>query len=55
LYNALNRGIKVATGDAIGILHFDDLFYETTTVIKIANAFKIVVADLFMQIINEII
>jgi glycosyltransferase len=32
LYNALNKGVKAATGDVIGILHSDDLFYEPTTV-----------------------
>jgi glycosyltransferase involved in cell wall biosynthesis len=46
LYNALNKGIKAATGDVIGILHSDDLFYETTTVEKIANAFKTTDTDL---------
>lgn len=46
LYNALNKGIKAATGDVIGILHSDDLFYETTTVEKIANAFIASNADL---------
>ena len=46
LYNALNKGIKAATGDVIGILHSDDLFYETTTVEKIANAFRTSETDL---------
>jgi len=46
LYNALNKGIKAATGDVIGILHSDDLFYETTSVEKIANAFISSNADL---------
>ncbi|WP_405607811.1 glycosyltransferase family 2 protein [Polaribacter sp. Asnod1-A03] len=46
LYNALNKGINVATGDVIGILHSDDLFYETTSVAKIAEAFLQSKADL---------
>ncbi|MCG1037468.1 glycosyltransferase family 2 protein [Polaribacter sargassicola] len=46
LYNALNKGIKAATGDVIGILHSDDLFYESTSVAKIANAFTSSDADL---------
>jgi glycosyltransferase involved in cell wall biosynthesis len=46
LYNALNKGIKAATGDVIGILHSDDLFYETTTVEKIANGFRTSNTDL---------
>lgn len=46
LYNALNKGIQYATGDIIGILHSDDLFYETTSVEKIVQAFKDSKADL---------
>jgi len=46
LYNALNKGIKAATGDVIGILHSDDLFYETTSVEKIAKGFSNTNADL---------
>lgn len=40
LYNALNKGIKAATGDIVGILHSDDLFYETTTIEKMVAAFQ---------------
>jgi len=28
LYDALNKGIELASGDVIGILHSDDLFYD---------------------------
>lgn len=40
LYNALNKGINVATGDIIGILHSDDLFYDVDTLEKIVESFK---------------
>jgi len=40
LYNALNKGIKRATGDVIGILHSDDLFFEKNTLSKIAEIFE---------------
>jgi len=46
LYNALNKGIKQATGDVIGILHSDDLFYAPDTLAQIAAAFKQSQADL---------
>ncbi|MDA9111641.1 glycosyltransferase [Flavicella sp.] len=46
LYNALNKGIHKCTGDVIGILHSDDLFYETSTLAKIAAQFQNSQADL---------
>lgn len=46
LYNALNKGIKNATGDIIGILHSDDVFYEPDTISKIVSGFKKSKADL---------
>lgn len=46
LYNALNKGIKKATGDIIGILHSDDLYYENNTIEKVVNQFKSTNADL---------
>lgn len=39
LYNALNKGIQKCTGDVIGILHSDDLFYEATTIAKMVQTF----------------
>jgi glycosyltransferase involved in cell wall biosynthesis len=39
LYDALNKGFKNASGDIIGILHSDDLFYDSTTLSKVAAAF----------------
>lgn len=40
IFDALNKGIKKATGDIIGILNSDDLFYENSTLEKIAKAFS---------------
>ncbi|HRO41287.1 MAG TPA: glycosyltransferase family 2 protein [Flavipsychrobacter sp.] len=39
IYDAMNKGIKVATGDVVGILNADDFFYSNDTVSKIASAF----------------
>ncbi|MFQ3192555.1 MAG: glycosyltransferase involved in cell wall biosynthesis [Paraglaciecola sp.] len=33
IYDAMNKGVQLATGDIVGILNSDD-FYETTTVIE---------------------
>lgn len=46
LYYALNEGIEHATGDIIGILHSDDLYYDHDTVQKIVDAYKKSGADM---------
>jgi glycosyltransferase len=40
IYDALNKGIKFATGDIIGFLHSDDLFASNTIIARIASEFK---------------
>ncbi|HMT30350.1 MAG TPA: glycosyltransferase, partial [Bacteroidia bacterium] len=39
LYDALNKGIKTATGDVIGMLHSDDLYANNQVLSKIAQQF----------------
>ena len=40
IYDALNKGLKLATGEVIGFLHSDDIFAETSIISKIINQFK---------------
>ncbi len=40
LYYAINKGIQMATGDIIGILHADDFYIGEDVLTKIDNAFK---------------
>jgi glycosyltransferase len=40
IYWALNKGIRVATGDIIGFLHSDDFFASPDTLQQIADAFQ---------------
>lgn len=40
LYDALNKGIRLATGDIVGILNSDDFFSGNDTLSRIAMAFK---------------
>jgi glycosyltransferase involved in cell wall biosynthesis len=40
IYDAMNKGIKIATGDIIGILNSDDLYYDKNILQNIDNIFK---------------
>jgi glycosyltransferase involved in cell wall biosynthesis len=40
LYDAINKGIALATGDVIGLLHSDDFFYSPIAVASVAAAFQ---------------
>lgn len=40
LYDAMNKGLSAASGDVIGILNSDDLFYDEHVLMDIANAFQ---------------
>lgn len=40
IYNALNKGISMATGDIIGFLHSDDVLFSAHSIEQIADAFK---------------
>lgn len=39
MYDALNKGIKMATGDVVGILNADDFFRHTNVLKEVAEAF----------------
>lgn len=45
IYDALNKGIAMANGDVIGLLHSDDLFNSEYTIAQIAELFKYSKAD----------
>lgn len=46
IYDALNKGIKHATGNVIGLLHADDIFAGETVIERIAKVFENDNADL---------
>jgi len=46
IFDALNKGIKNATGDVIGILNSDDFYYQPDTIKNVIEAFQSSGADL---------
>ena len=40
IYDAINKGINLSTGDVIGLLHSDDVFASNDIITKIAQVFK---------------
>lgn len=40
IYDALNKGIRCATGEAVGFLHADDLFADREVLSLVAHAFS---------------
>ncbi len=40
LYDAMNKGIRMATGDIVGIINSDDFYHRRDTISRIAEAFR---------------
>ena len=45
IYDALNKGFKLATGDVIGILHSDDVFFDDQVIERVAQTFSTQMVD----------
>ncbi len=45
IYDGLNKGIALATGDVVGFLHSDDLYENHQVIEKVAEAFNKSQAD----------
>jgi glycosyltransferase involved in cell wall biosynthesis len=40
MYDAINKGFKLATGDVIGLMHSDDEFYDEKAISRIVSRFN---------------
>lgn len=40
LYDAMNKGIRMATGDIVGIINSDDFYHRTDAISQVVNAFQ---------------
>lgn len=40
IYDAMNKGLSIASGDVIGILNADDLFVDNNVIEKVVEAFR---------------
>lgn len=40
MYDAINKGLNMATGDIVGLMHSDDVFYDTNVISKIVETFN---------------
>ena len=45
MYEAINKGIRIAQGDVIGLMHSDDFFYDNHVVSRIVEKMKETGAD----------
>lgn len=41
IYDAINKGISMSSGDIVGILNSDDYFYDNEVIFDIANKFEV--------------
>ena len=40
MYDAINKGLAIATGDIVGLMHSDDVFFDETVISKIVAVFN---------------
>ena len=50
IYDALNKGIRMSTGDIVGFLHADDVFDNKTVIEKVVKSFDINIDILYGDI-----
>jgi len=51
MYNAINKGIRLATGDIIGLLHSDDVYINEQVIGDIADEFRSGVDSVYADLV----
>ena len=46
MYEAINKGLRLATGDVIGLVHSDDVLYDNTVISQVAEVMAVSAADM---------
>lgn len=46
LYEGINKGLRAATGDIIGLVHSDDFLYDRDTISKVVYRFNLMKCDM---------
>lgn len=54
IYDAINKGIKLATGDVIGLLHSDDLYADENILEKYVSVFNQITTNNRLQTIDSV-
>ena len=54
IYNAINKGIGLATGDVIGVLHSDDYYPNATVISDVVTRFRSAPTDMVYGDLNYI-
>ena len=49
MYEAINKGIRAATGEVIGLLHSDDFLFDAHVLSDLADCLCMAMASLWMQ------
>lgn len=40
MYDAINKGLALASGDIVGLMHSDDVFYDNEVISRVVNTFE---------------
>ncbi|MFT4803175.1 MAG: glycosyltransferase involved in cell wall biosynthesis [Salibacteraceae bacterium] len=54
LYDAMNKGLKIAQGDIVGILNSDDFYTDKTVISRVVDGFQRTLCDVLYADVNYV-